>query len=226
MWKVAAAVLACPLIWGCMDAGGTFGNPTRSPHHETNTPAHAQTYAGAPVNIAIDFNFDLGPGSVVSAVRDGVEYTTGSTTIDANRLAMGRPFDTGAPDGLYDVSYTACWPDGSCHEGFFQFSIDRALASEYTDMRGRPEVRIALRDLRFVPSKVRISSGTNVVWTNEDNAEHYVNTDSHPAHTYHPAQNSMALAGGGTFSVTFTDAGVYPYHCSAHTSMTASILVE
>jgi plastocyanin len=39
--------------------------------------------------------------------------------------------------------------------------------------------------------------------------------------------NSRGLANGASFSVTFTMAGAYPYHCSAHADrMTGMILVE
>ncbi|MBI2594270.1 hypothetical protein HYW39_01075, partial [Candidatus Curtissbacteria bacterium] len=66
-----------------------------------------------------------------------------------------------------------------------------------------------------------------VVWVNNDSVEHYVNTDSHPAHTYYLEQNSRVLGQGDTYSLTFNTEGIYPYHCSAHeASMKASILVD
>ncbi len=62
---------------------------------------------------------------------------------------------------------------------------------------------------------------------NDEGAEHYVNTDSHPAHTYYPAQNSNALKQGDQFVAPFTQPGIYPYHCSAHAGvMTGTILVQ
>lgn len=205
----------------------TFANPKKSAHYETNTPAHGTILAGAPVNIVLDFNFDLARPSSISIIAGDKEYGIGETTIDSNKLTMRRKLDSQAPDGLYTVNYNACWPDRTCHDGSFQFAIDRAMAKNFTDMRGRPEVTIRMSDIRFNPVNVWITKGTKVTWLNDDAAEHYVNTDSHPAHTYLPGLNSRQIATTGSYSYTFNDSGAYPYHCSAHAStMTGSILVE
>ena len=60
-----------------------------------------------------------------------------------------------------------------------------------------------------------------------DDAAHYVNTDSHPGHTYFPVQNSASIAKGQYYSTTFVTAGQYNYHCSAnYPEMVASLIVE
>lgn len=199
----------------------------KSAHYESNTPAHGSILAGVPVNVVIDFNFDLGPGSSISVKTGDREYGTGDTIIDSNKLAMRRNMDSNAPDGLYTVNYKACWPDGSCHDGYFQFTIDRTKADGYTDLRNKTEVNVKLSEIAFKPANIRISRGTKVIWINEDDVAHYVNTDAHPSHTYYPQQNSKALKKGDMFSLTFDKAGVYPYHCSAHAAiMKGSIIVE
>lgn len=203
-----------------------FGIPKRSAHHETNTPNHGAILAGVPVNVVIDFNFDLAKPSTISVKNNGVEYSEGETMIDSNKLAMRKVVKEIAPDGLYMVTYKACWPDGSCHDGNFQFVIDRKTMGSFIDMTGKKEVRVNLSNFAFVPQKIRISRGTKVTWTNNDQVGHYINTDSHPAHTYYPAQNSKLLPKGDSFSLVFEKPGIYPYHCSAHTTMTAAILVE
>lgn len=204
-----------------------FGIPKKSAHYESNTPAHGSILAGVPINVVIDFNFDLGPGSAISVTSDDLEYATVETTIDSNRLAMRRPVDPNAPDGLYTVTYNACWPDGSCHDGNFQFAVDRSLADGFIDMTGRPEVTISMEHISFEPAQVRVSRGTNVTWINQEDLEHFVNTETHPAHTYYPPQNSRGLLKNDTFSVVFETPGIYPYHCSAHAAfMTGAILVE
>jgi plastocyanin len=204
----------------------SFSTPKKSPHYESNTPAHGDVLPGVPINIVIDFNFDLGSGSAISIMKDNKEYGTGQTVIDANKLAMRRAIAADAPDGLYSVSYKACWPDGSCHDGLFQFAIDRTKTSGYIDERGKNEVTIVMQNIAFAPEKIRISKGTRVTWTNNDTAVHYINTDSHPYHTYFPQQNSKALNKGDVFTLVFEQAGIYPYHCSAHTNMKGIILVE
>jgi plastocyanin len=203
-----------------------FSIPKKTPHWESNTPEHEAILAAVPINVVIDFNFDLGPGSDISIVRDGKEYAVGNTIIDDNKLAMRRAMDAEAPDGIYRVEYKACWPDGSCHEGYFEFGIDRSKVQEYEDLRDSTQVTIMMKDIAFVPQKIHISRGTEIVWINEDSVIHYVNTDGHPAHTYYPEMNSKALNAGDTYSLTLNIPGIYTYHCSAHPNMTGSIIVE
>ena len=205
----------------------TFANPKKSAHYESNAPAHGSILAGVPVNIVIDFNFDLARPSSISIVSESKEYGVGDTAIDQNKLSMRRGMDSKAPDGLYTINYTACWPDGSCHDGSFQFAIDSKQASDFTDLRGQKEVTIHMSDIKFSPTNIRINYGTKVTWVNDDGVDHFVNTDSHPAHTYLPGMNSRSLAKNATYAYTFTQNGIYPYHCSAHAStMSGTVLVD
>lgn len=204
-----------------------FSNPKKSAHYEGNTPEHGATLAGVPLNVVIDFNFDLAQGSKIEIVMGRKDYGIGETVVDKNKLAMRRKMDASSPDGLYTVSYKACWADGTCHDGQFQFKIDRSLANGFVDMTGQKEVTINLQNTAFSPARVKISKGTKVTWRNLDGVVHTVNTDSHPGHTYYLNQNSENLSKGDSYSVTFSDAGVYPYHCTPHASiMRGQILVE
>lgn len=205
----------------------TFGAPKKSAHYEANVPSHGAVLAGAPVNVVVDFNFDLAQGSSISLKMSEKEYGVGETIIDPGKLAMRKKMDSSSPNGLYDVSYRACWADGSCHEGSFQFAVDRSLAEKFSDMRGKTEISIVLENFKFSPQEVRISRGTKVTWTNKDSAIHTVNTDSHPFHTYYLSQNSRDLKQGETYSVVFDEPGIYPYHCTPHAKiMTGTLLVE
>lgn len=209
------------------NSSNQFQDPKKSAHYENNTPVHASVLAGVPVNVVIDFNFDAVKGSSISIINNGKEYSVGETIIDAKALNMRRNMDPNAPGGVYSVSYKACWADGSCHDGNFQFAIDRSKASEFVDMRNKKAVSVSLKDTAFNIKNLRISAGTKVTWVNEDDVVHTVNTDSHPAHTYFTNQNSRNLNKGDQYSVTFEKAGIYPYHCTPHASfMTGSILVE
>jgi plastocyanin len=206
----------------------TFETPKKSAHYESNTPAHESVLAAVPINVVIDVNFDLAPPSVISIMKDGQEWGVGETIIDDGNLAMRRNIDPNAPDGLYTVTYNACWPDGSCHDGHFQFGVDSALSADFTDMTGQSAVAIEMMQISFQPQKIIIDAGTTVTWTNMDaGVEHFVNTNSHPAHTYYPDQNSRGLVQGDSFSVVFGMPGSYPYHCSAHAeTMTGEIVVR
>jgi len=204
-----------------------FENPQKSAHYESNTPAHASVLVGVPINVVIDFNFDLAKPSEIKILKDGKDSGVGETLIDDSKLAMRRNMAVNSPDGLYKVEYKACWPDGSCHDGNFQFAIDRSLSGGFSDMTGKKEVEIKLSQIMFDPQNIKVSRGTKVTWVNDDSVEHYVNTDSHPAHTYYTGQNSEGLAQGDSYSIVFDKAGIYPYHCSVHAdNMVGNILVE
>ncbi|MCX6347189.1 MAG: cupredoxin domain-containing protein, partial [Actinobacteria bacterium] len=60
--------------------------------------------------------------------------------------------------------------------------------------------------------------GDTVTWTNNDNHDHTVTSDS-------GTFNSGNIANGSTFSFTFSTAGAYSYNCSIHTSMIGTIVV-
>ncbi len=186
--------------------------------HEAMLPA-------PPTNVVIDFNFDLSSKSNIKIEFEGKDYALGETTVDENKLAVRRALDPSAPDGLYTVSYTACWPDNSCHDGVFQFGIDRRLGRDYPDQRGKGEVTINLSNTRFAPETIRVSAGTKITWVNQEDSVHYVNTDSHPGHTYFPEQNSKALKKGDSFTVVFNKIGSYPYHCSAHADVMRGVII-
>lgn len=204
--------------------------PKKSAHFESNTPEHGASLAGVPVNVVINFNFDLAPGSQIQIIKDGVgglDYGLGETIIDKNKLSMRRKMDPASPDQMYTVFYKACWADGSCHDGNFQFKIDRSHVLEFTDLTGKKEVTLDIQNFSFNPAKIKVSKGTKVTWVNKDSVVHTVNTDSHPAHTYYLGQNSQDLAKAAQYSVTFADSGIYLYHCTPHAdTMHGQILVE
>lgn len=205
----------------------SFSDPKKSAHYESNTPAHGSILAGLPINVVIDFNFDLAKPSEIKILKDGQDVGIGETIIDTNKLAMRRNMNPTASDGLYTVEYKACWPDGSCHDGSFQFVVDNKQSVNFDDQTNKKEVIIKLSQIKFSPKSVKVSKGTKVIWINDEEIEHYVNTDSHPAHTYYPDQNSKLLKKGDSFSLAFDIQGIYPYHCSAHaSSMLGTLLVE
>lgn len=205
----------------------SFSEPKKSAHYENNTPAHGAVFPAPPPEVVVDFNFDLAAPSAIEIVKDGVQYGREEIIIDPGKLSMRRAMDLAAPDGVYTVNYRACWPDGSCHEGHFQFAVDRQAAGAFMDFTGSRDVAVAMISTSFLPSQIRIRRGTNVTWRNEDPFDHFVNTDPHPQHTGFALLNSRALAQGATYSYTFDVPGTYAYHCSAHADvMHGTVLVE
>ena len=71
----------------------------------------------------------------------------------------------------------------------------------------------------YSPATIAVPVGTKVTWTNHDTTVHTVTSDD--GKTF----NSGNVAGGATFSFTFTTAGTFAYHCNIHPSMTAQVIV-
>lgn len=205
-----------------------FDDPVKTPHYVDNVPAHASIIPAVPINVVINFDFDIISASEIKITGgDGQLYNSGDTLIDNNRLGMRIEMKPESPDGTYIVEYSACWPDGSCHEGMFQFAIDRSLRAGFTDLKGQQEIIIDMQNLMFDPQDIIINKGTTLKWINRETVEHYVNTDPHPGHNYFPDQNSTAITKDEIFSLIFDFPGYYPYHCSAHPeTMKAVIIVE
>lgn len=199
----------------------------KTPHVVDSTPAHGEVYAAQPVNVTINFNTDLSPESTISVKGNNHEWTDGPVRIEDAQTALKVDLKPGLPNGQYTVRYTACWLDRTCHDGRFTFSIDTTKQATYRDLRGRAEVAIDMTNLTFDTANIIISPETTVTWTNHDTVGHFVNTETHPEHTYFPPQNSREIPADGTFMTIFTTPGQYNYHCSAHyPGMVGSIIVK
>ena len=79
---------------------------------------------------------------------------------------------------------------------------------------------VTIQNFAFSPQTITVAPGTTVIWTNKDNVDHTVTSDTGAW------PDSGSLATNQTFSHTFTKAGTYPYHCSIHPSMTARVIVS
>ncbi len=80
---------------------------------------------------------------------------------------------------------------------------------------------VAIQDFAFSPSTLTVKKGTIVTWTNKDSAAHTVTGDDVST----SGLDSTLLNSGDTFQHTFDKTGTFPYHCTRHSSMTATIVV-
>jgi plastocyanin len=81
---------------------------------------------------------------------------------------------------------------------------------------------VAIRSFAFLPSDVHVKAGSSVTWVNCEPA-------GTPSHTTTSTQNvwqSPLLAPGDAFTQTFDTPGVFPYLCTVHPFMTATVTVE
>lgn len=197
-------------------------------HYVDSAPAHGQKFAALPARVVINFNFTLSDASTIKVTRDGAALSIGKPVFGERNLSMSAALSPGSEDGLYVVDYKACWPDRSCHDGRFAFTADSKTAGAFIDMRGKGEVRIAMKESKFAPASVIVSRGTKVTWVNEESTPHFVNSDPHPSHNFLPTQNSLELKQGQIFGYAFNEAGEWPYHCSLHypVGMVGRVLVQ
>jgi len=76
-----------------------------------------------------------------------------------------------------------------------------------------------IKGMAFGPSTITISAGTTITWTNKDAVTHTVTSDN-------GLFDSGSITGNSTYSRQFPTAGTYPYHCTPHPTMTATVVVN
>jgi plastocyanin len=77
---------------------------------------------------------------------------------------------------------------------------------------------VAVADFTYLPASATSAVGGTITWANGDSAPHTVTFDSGP--------DCGQMASGGTITATFNVAGSYPYHCTIHPSMKATVVVQ
>jgi plastocyanin len=82
-----------------------------------------------------------------------------------------------------------------------------------------PSNEVFMQGGLFSPATITVALGTTVKWTNKDGVTHNVTSDD-------GVFTSPNIINNGTFTYTFSVAGTFPYHCTIHPSMTATIIVD
>lgn len=80
-------------------------------------------------------------------------------------------------------------------------------------------VEVEIEGFAYVTATITIKVGTTVTWTNKDSVRHTVSSDN-------GLFESGLFGKGETFSHTFTEAGIFTYHCAPHPSMKGTVIVE
>jgi plastocyanin len=102
---------------------------------------------------------------------------------------------------------------------FITISISSGCKKTMND--GVPGINeVWIQDKAFNPNYISISSGTTITWTNKEGVAHTVTgNDGLPF-------DSGSIATNGTWSHTFSSVGIFPYHCTIHLSMVATVEVH
>ena len=80
---------------------------------------------------------------------------------------------------------------------------------------------VAIRNYAFLPNAVTVKAGSSVTWLNCEPA----GTPSHTTTSDQGVWHSALLAPGDAFTQTFDTPGVFPYFCTVHPFMTATVSV-
>ena len=86
-------------------------------------------------------------------------------------------------------------------------------ASMFEDDSGTREAEVSVVDNSFEAPYVIVTEGTKVRWTNDGRNQHNVQPSTPDAFEGVATDD---FAPGQSYSVTFDDAGDYPYYCSIH----------
>ncbi|MCL5410932.1 MAG: cupredoxin domain-containing protein [Patescibacteria group bacterium] len=77
---------------------------------------------------------------------------------------------------------------------------------------------INISNFSFDPASITVKAGSSITFTNNDGTNHTVTADN--------GKFDQSVSSGKTTAVTITEPGTYNYHCSIHSSMKGTIIVQ
>lgn len=79
--------------------------------------------------------------------------------------------------------------------------------------------KVEISNFAFAPEAIKVNAGTEVTWTNDDDARHTATADD-------GSFDTGDLDRGDSASATFDEPGTYSYFCRFHAFMKATVEVE
>jgi plastocyanin len=92
---------------------------------------------------------------------------------------------------------------------------DKSITANFRE----EENMVSIVDFVFQPSSTTVNVGTTVTWKNNGSVTHTITSTS-------GLFDSGNISPGDNFQFTFENAGTYAYHCSIHTFMTGTVVVQ
>jgi plastocyanin len=83
---------------------------------------------------------------------------------------------------------------------------------------------ITIQTFQFRPTPIEVRAGTRITWTNQDDILHTI-TSGTPESRDHRFEAPLDGKGASS-TMTFNQAGLYPYFCDRHQSMRGEIRVR
>lgn len=99
-------------------------------------------------------------------------------------------------------------------------SGDGSAAASDTGEASAEPAAVTIDELAYAPAELSVPAGTEVTWSNDDEAPHTITFDDDAV------ESSGELKTGDTYSVTFDEPGTYPYICAIHPDMKATVSVS
>jgi plastocyanin len=91
--------------------------------------------------------------------------------------------------------------------------------SSYTPPPPAQQNTVAIANMAFGPGTITVAKNTTITFTNSDAMLHSATSDN-------GAWDTGDIAKGGSKGITFATAGTFPYHCTHHLSMKATVVVQ
>jgi plastocyanin len=106
---------------------------------------------------------------------------------------------------------------------FILSGCTKASTSPYGATSAPPPVQaqpntVVIANIAFGPAALTVKAGTTVTWQNNDGIAHTSTSDT-------GVWDTGTISPGASKSVVFNTAGTFPYHCTVHPMMTATITV-
>lgn len=79
--------------------------------------------------------------------------------------------------------------------------------------------QVTISEFLFAPDTLTVPAGTEVVWVNDDDFDHYIVSEDKTT------LDSDPFGKGATYSHTFATPGTYKYYCNIHNQMKGTIVV-
>ena len=92
-----------------------------------------------------------------------------------------------------------------------------AIQSTVADANAPVLVHVAMKNMKFSPATIEIKKGDTVEWKNDDITPHTATSATF---------DSKSIASDGAWRHTFTQAGSFPYTCTFHPDMKATVVVK
>ncbi len=156
---------------------------------------------------------------------DGGSVITGKGVcwgINISPTTGGSHTSDGAGNGSFNSSLTGLTAGTIFHVRAYAINgVGTAYGNEVIFTTSTPLAanEVSIQGMAFNPPTLTVAKNTTVKWTNNDGMAHTVTSDT-------GVFNSGTINPGGTFSFQFTTTGTFPYHCSFHPDMTATIIVQ